>query len=147
MILAAIDFSESTPLVIDEAATLAAALGSKIVVAHVAAPDPDFVGYEAGPQSVRDARAHELRDERQELRRIEDTLKARGLAAEAMLVQGPTVEKIVEEAERLGADWIVVGSHGRGALARVLIGSVSEGVVHHAKCPVVVVPAPHRSRS
>ncbi len=147
MILAAVDFSESTKLVVEEAATLAEALGSRLVVVHVAAPNPDFVGYEAGPPSVRDARAHELRMERSELRSIADSLQARGLSAESMLVQGPTIEKILEEADRLGAQRIVVGTHGRGTFSRALLGSVSQGVVRGATCPVVVVPAPGRARS
>ncbi len=42
-------------------------------------------------------------------------------------------------AEEIGADVIVVGSHGRGAIERLLLGSVSEQVVRHAPCPVLVV--------
>jgi len=64
-------------------------------------------------------------------------------------VQGATVATRVEVgdagrmivwvAEQIGADVVVVGSHGRGALTRIVSGSVSEYVVHHAPCPVLVV--------
>ena len=49
-------------------------------------------------------------------------------------------------AAELKVDVIVVGSHGRGAIARILLGSVSEQVVRHAPCPVLVVrPEPESS--
>ena len=68
-------------------------------------------------------------------------LQSRGISAHGLLVQGPTVETILTERERLQADTIVLGSHGRGALFRALLGSVSEGVVRATPCPVLVVPA------
>src|SRR5262249_25479068 len=46
---------------------------------------------------------------------------------------------IVKHAESIGADVIVVGTHGRGAVSRLLMGSVAEYVVRHAPCPVLVV--------
>jgi nucleotide-binding universal stress UspA family protein len=52
------------------------------------------------------------------------------------------VDALTDAAE--GADLLVVGSHGRGALGSMLLGSVSRGVLHHAACPVAVVPAERR---
>jgi len=144
MILVGIDFSETTDAVVAEAATLASALGSELVLVHVAAPDPDFVGYEPGPDSVRKQRASELREEHGAIQEKAEMLRRRGLTAKALLVQGPTVEKLLEEAADHAADRIVIGSHGHGAIHRVLLGSVSEGIVRGARCPVVVVPSPGR---
>jgi len=59
----------------------------------------------------------------------------------ALLVQGPTTETILGEAEKLAADLIVVGSHGHGALARAIVGSTSRSLLGKAKVPVLVVPA------
>ena len=55
------------------------------------------------------------------------------------IVGGPPSQVIVEEAEHWGADLIVMGSRGLGAWNRLLLGSVSSAVVHHAKCSVEVV--------
>ena len=52
---------------------------------------------------------------------------------------GPPVDAILDVAEGIGADLLVVGSRGHGTLGRLLLGSVSEGVVHHSPCPVLVM--------
>jgi nucleotide-binding universal stress UspA family protein len=59
----------------------------------------------------------------------------------AVVLRGFPVEEICIEAEKLGARFLVLGSHGWGALKRAIFGSVSTGVLHHAGCPVLVVPA------
>jgi nucleotide-binding universal stress UspA family protein len=61
--------------------------------------------------------------------------------ATPVLLQGPVVEIICETAQAIGADMIVLGSHGHTALYELLVGSVSEGVIRHARLPVTVVPA------
>jgi len=61
------------------------------------------------------------------------------LRADAVLVPGSPRPAILDEAERWGADLIVLGSHGYGVLKRFLLGSVSQAVVSHAKCSVEVV--------
>lgn len=140
-ILAAIDFSEITAKLVEQAAVLAEAFKGTLYLVHVAAPNPDFAGYEAGPQVVRDARAQELHDEHRKLQELADALRSRQLDVKAMLIQGPTVETILGEARGLNADLIVVGSHGKGALYRALLGSVSEGVVRGATQAVLVIPS------
>ncbi len=140
-IIAAVDFSSISDAVIEHAAAMAAAFRAELVLLHVAAPDPDFVGFDAGPPSVRELRAHELRDEHRGLQEAATRLRARGLAAEAQLIQGPTVETLVERAEQQGADLLVIGSHGHGAVYRALVGSISEGVLRRAPCPLLVIPA------
>lgn len=140
-LIAAVDFSEVTDAVVDRAAQLAQAFSAELTLIHVAAPDPDFVGYDAGPDSVRESRADELRDEHRRLQQLSERLRERGIQTRARLIQGPTVEKILAEAARTGAEAIVIGSQGHGALRRALLGSVSEGVIRDARCPVLVIPA------
>ncbi len=139
-VLVPIDFSDVTERVIEEAQTLCEALGAKLWLVHVAAPDPDFVGYDGGPQSVRDSVAQHLREEHRDLQQRAEALRAGGLDVVALLIQGPTVDTILGEAKRLDADMIVMGSHGHGALYRALLGSVSEGVLHKSTCPLTIVP-------
>jgi nucleotide-binding universal stress UspA family protein len=140
-VLAAVDFSPVSQAVVEHAASLAEAFGAELTLIHVVAPDPEFVGYEAGPQSVRDSRAREIRNEHRELGAIAAKLRERSMSVRPLLAQGPTVETILGEAQRLEADTIVIGSHGHGALYRALLGSVSEGIVRAARIPVLVVPA------
>jgi nucleotide-binding universal stress UspA family protein len=57
------------------------------------------------------------------------------------------VEKILAQMEKLDADLVIMGSHGHGAIYRTLLGSVSEGVLHDAACPVLIVPVKDRGIS
>jgi nucleotide-binding universal stress UspA family protein len=139
-ILAAIDFSAATDAVIAQAVELARAFGAALYLIHVAAPDPEFVGYEPGPDSVRQSVAAELRDVHRQVQERSAALRAGGIDCTGLLVQGSTPETLVSEAERLAADIIVLGSHGHGALHRALLGSVSEHVLHHAKRPLLILP-------
>ena len=142
-LVAAVDFSSVSRAVVEQAASLAEAYSAELTLIHVAPPEPDFVGYEVDTKPIRDDRASDIRAEHRALQAMADELRERGIAARAILIQGTAVEKIVAEAERLGADTIVVGSHGHGAIYRALLGSVSEGVVRAARRPVLVVPAAH----
>ena len=139
-VLAAIDFSDLTEAVTEQAERIGKATGSPVTLLHVAAPNPDFVGLEVGPDTVRVSRAKELREEHRDLLDRAASLRERGVEAKALLVEGPTVDTILEEADRLDSDMIVIGSHGHGALYEALVGSICEGVVRRSTCPVLVVP-------
>ena len=62
-----------------------------------------------------------------------------GVAAETELLRGDPVDEIVAHADSLGADLIVVGSRGHGTFTNALLGSVSRGILHESKRPVLVV--------
>ncbi len=68
-----------------------------------------------------------------------ERLKNMGVAAEGKVMEGRPDEAIIKFAEDIGADLIVVGSHGRAGLASVLLGSVAKRVIGQATCPVLVV--------
>jgi len=141
-ILAALDFSDVTDRVIDVASSLTRVYGATLYLLHVEPPEPDFVGYEPGPQHVREMVAAEAIRHFKEEHTLRDGLRAEGLDVNSLVIHGPAAEKILEEAERLGADLIAVGTHGHGAVYHILLGSVGEGVVKRATCPVLVVPVP-----
>ncbi len=65
--------------------------------------------------------------------------RAAGANASYLVWEGEAGDAITVAAEAEGADLIVVGSHGRSTVGRFLLGSVSDHVVHHAGCPVLVV--------
>ena len=144
-ILAAIDFSDVTLMVVEKATEIARCCSCKLWLIHIAAPDPDFVGYDTGPPSKRDWRAKTLRKEHRYIQDKALELEQSGIDVTPLLIQGTTVETIISEASRLNTDMIVIGSHGHSALYKTLVGSVSEGVIRHASCPVLIVPAKSKS--
>ena len=121
-ILACVDFSDVTDAVVGETEVLAKALGWGVCLLHVCMDEPEFVSYEPGPEYIRMDFAEQCRDAHRKLQGIEGDLKGRGLAAEALVVQGNSVLKIVEKAEHLKAGLIVMGSHGHGAARVVSVG-------------------------
>lgn len=66
------------------------------------------------------------------------------LSITTAVIEGSPKSAIIEEAEKYGADLIVVGSHGYGAIERFMLGSVSHAVSLHAKCSVEIVRIPNR---
>ena len=139
-ILAALDFSELTCPIIQQAIRFGKASDSPITLIHVAAPNPAFVSSELGSQSLTDARAQLLKSEHAQLQKQAEKIASAGLEADTLLVVGDFVETILTEANRLESDLIILGSHGHGVVYDLLIGSVCEGVVRRASCPVLITP-------
>jgi nucleotide-binding universal stress UspA family protein len=139
-ILALVDFSELSNLVVEQAGELTKLYNAKCWLIHVAAPDPDFVGYEAGPQYIRDDRAETLREEHQKLTEFKKQLTDQGINCEKLLVQGQINTTIMSEIKKLGIDMVVMGSHGRSRLYDLLVGSVCEYMLRHSPAPLVVIP-------
>ncbi len=143
-ILVPVDFSDVTAHVVATARKFAAAFESRIILLNVAEPEPDFVGFEAGPPNVRMAVARDFKVEHQRLEQLKTECAESGAEVIALHIQGPIVEKVLHEVGAQQADLIVMGSHGHGALYDLLVGSVTNGVIKGAPCPVVVVPAPNK---
>lgn len=139
-ILVAIDFHDKTQILIDEAIKFAKVFNSKIWLLHVAAPDPDFVGYEVGPQYIRDYRADELKEHHKNLVSYIELIKSHGLEADGLVIQGAKIEMIMEESEKLDIDMIISGHHDRSFFYEVFRGSVSSKIVSNSKIPVLVIP-------
>ncbi len=138
-LLVAVDFSSVSDDQLEIVGRLAAP-NREIYLLHVAEPDPDFVGFEAGPEEVRDQVAREFHQEHELIQSLAGRLRDSGHQVTALLVQGPTIETILREADKVDAEVIVVGSHGRGKLFDLVVGSVSAGVIRKSTVPVLVVP-------
>lgn len=135
-----IDFTEVKDKVIATAVSLARAFDATLHLVHVCAPEPALVGYSGYTYPGIDQREHELQVEKEELRKIVDGLKAEGLAAHGYMKSDETEKGLIEFAQKHGADLLVIGTHSRSLIDRVLLGSVAEGVVRKCPVPVLVVP-------
>jgi nucleotide-binding universal stress UspA family protein len=136
-VLLAVDGSEEAANAARAAVELADATGSELHVVHVGAVAPVYHperhGYHSRYDAIREE-ARRLLDEQ-----VDNVKAAGGAVAQAHLAMGRPDEEIVALGEELGAGLIAVGSRGLGGIRRALMGSVSDSVVHHARCPVLVV--------
>ncbi len=134
-ILLATDLQPASEPATAEALALASALNARLLVVSVIDPGQRRVAGRRG-----EARVDQIR-ERREAAAQKLVSRGRRLAADVTFLvwEGDPGEAIVEASNAEGADLIVVGSHGRGAVGRFLIGSVSDHVVRQAGCPVMVV--------
>ena len=139
-ILVAIEIDEFDERLITKAYQFAKAFGSKLWLIHISAPEPDFVGYDVGPQYIRDSRADELRNEHKVLQKYAADLNEKGIDAEGLLIQGATIDMIIEESQKLQVDLIITGHHDHGFLYKALIGSVSSKILKASKIPMLIVP-------
>ena len=140
-ILVAVDFSDVTDSVLEAACAQATATKAMLKVVHVSAPDPAFVGYGAGPIHEIEFRAKTLREEKERLVAMAEKLKERGVEAVAQLIEGPTADVLIREIEDNDFDLLVMGSHGHGALFNLVVGSVTQALLHRSRIPVLVVPS------
>jgi nucleotide-binding universal stress UspA family protein len=139
-ILVAVDFSNADEVTLSQALQMAQKFGAKAWIMHVAMPDPDFVGYDVGPQYIRDARAKDLRGEHKTLKQYGDNFKEAGVEAESLLIQGPTADTILEEVAKLNIDLIVIAAHKHGFLSR-LFGEINPSeLAMKSNIPWLVVP-------
>ena len=135
-ILLATDGSEEAEMAARAAAGLSSSTGARLHIVYVLAPidwdvyapvpDDYFAAYEDAAWQMLKGEAKRTRD-------------AGGSISETHLRRGAAVDRILQLAEEIEAGMIVMGSRGRGPITRLLVGSVSEGVVHHARCPVLVL--------
>jgi nucleotide-binding universal stress UspA family protein len=141
-LLVALDMKPSDALLLDQASFLAEKCGASIWMVHVASPDPDFVGFEMGPKYIRDFVADELRTEHRQIQGYAEMLQSRGLEAEGLLIQGPTIDMIEEEVKKLNIDLLIIGSHKHGFLYETFVGNIAFRIVKEVSVPVLIVPLP-----
>jgi len=140
-ILLPTDFSDCGNYALSYAASLARAFGASIICVHVIEPMVPTVGYSGmtEPLPIADI-TDQLEDSAErELPKLAEREEVAGLKVEEMIVHGEAASEIVRVAKERNVDLIVVSSHGRTGLGRILFGSTAEAVVRHASCPVLVV--------
>jgi nucleotide-binding universal stress UspA family protein len=141
-VLACIDLSSASAVVVEKAAALAFGTGGRMHLLHVAADEPALAGYdkESLGALTREDRAEQLLAEHADLRAQAEALRRDGLEVVPLLEMGATVEQINAVADRIDADVIAVGSHGHGAVHHLVLGSVSTTLLKTTTRPVLVVP-------
>ncbi len=140
-VLVATDGSELSVTAAHRAFDLLGALTDVTVLAVLTeVPGDDAGGFEGSTESPLEERQSWENETTAAQEAIRATLaEVHGAKVETRLEVGDAGPMIVWVAGQIGADVVVVGSHGRGALKRIVSGSVSEHVVHHSPCPVLVV--------
>jgi nucleotide-binding universal stress UspA family protein len=140
-ILLATDGSKEAELATTTALELANSTSSELHIVLVEEPPYAYVDPSGYPFFTDAELEHEL-EQQARMRldaEVEKIRSAGGAVAEAHLRVGAAPAEIVDLAEEIGAGLIVMGSRGLGGIRRALMGSVSDSVVRHAHCPVLVV--------
>jgi nucleotide-binding universal stress UspA family protein len=130
------DFSDRSENAFHLACSLARDYGARLVILHVVVPPMVVYGEGVVPPEP-DLLLQEANDQ---LNRL--PIPQEGIRTERRFQEGDSVAEILRVAQDINADLIVMGTHGRTGLARLLMGSVAEQVVRQASCPVLTVTAP-----
>ncbi len=138
-ILVTTDFSTPAAAGIDVAERMAADSGAELILLYVVETEPPPGLDRSAEESVMHGRRKKAKQSLENL----VALRASGLSPEIRVAVGSPVSEILLVAGDEAVDVIVIASHGRSALGRVLLGSTAEAVVHGASCPVMIVPFPH----
>jgi nucleotide-binding universal stress UspA family protein len=148
-ILLPTDFSECGNYALSHAAAMARKFGASIICLNVIEPIVPTVGYSGmtEPLPIADI-AEQLEDSAErELPKIAECEEFAGLNVEELVVHGEAASEIVRVAREREVDLIVIASHGRTGLGRIIFGSTAESVVRHASCPVLVVKPPQEEEA
>jgi len=143
-ILCPIDFSELTPPVVGWAAHLAATHGARVTLLHAYHLPVEFQQLE-GAYLPPEFWSSVKEEAQQGVARHAEPLRARGIEVDEEVREGYPASVITEAAEELGADLIVIGTHGLTGIRHLLLGSIAERVIQRAPCPVLTVKAPRGS--
>src|SRR5882724_10524664 len=139
-ILLPTDFSECGNFALSYATSLARTFGARIICVHVIEPIVPTVGYTGMTEPLEDSAERELP-------KIAECDECAGLDVEELIVHGEAATEIARVAKERDVDLIVIASHGRTGLGRILFGSTAEAVVRHASCPVLVVKPPQEKEA
>ena len=138
-IVAAVDFSDSTPVVIDAAVNVAGAFGAHLHVIHVLEPEPAYTAYGFTPDEFPAMHLFQEEARKRATKRLEE-LAAPLSDVTVKLIEGSPLQGVLDYVKASKADLVILGTHGHGMVASLLLGSVAEGMVRKAAVPTMIVP-------
>jgi nucleotide-binding universal stress UspA family protein len=140
-ILIALDTSEPAQWAFQVGADIACRTSAKVLLVHAVPPPTSIVGEFVVVLEDFEAKQH---NDAQALLEKYRTMLPRLVESHTMVRDGLPADEIITAAKVWEADLIVLGTHGRGRLARLLLGSTAEAVIRRATCPVITVAHPYR---
>lgn len=135
-ILIAHDGSAHADKALQEASKMAVLMAAEITIMTVA---PDLCLTEVSDSECKLITDSLFSEAEGSMKKVTTDLAAMGIKADIVIKDGNPAEKIIDTAKEIGADLIVVGSHGRHGAKRFFLGSVSAKIVEHAPCHVLVI--------
>ena len=152
-LLVPVDLSDASKIVLAKASELAQQLSARVILLHIVEPVATYVPVgatmdviAAAPPPV-EATAESLSAPDSRLKALAAPLEAAGLNVEIITLIGLAIDDILEQAQKHHADYIILGSHGHGALYHLFSGSVVTGILKRAKRPVIIVPSKSETSS
>jgi nucleotide-binding universal stress UspA family protein len=146
-IIVAVDFSNATQGVLEMAAKQARAFGAQLHLLHVVEPEPSYTAYGFTPDEFPALHAYQEEAKRRASAKLESLLsevKVSLADATCHIAEGSPLTALLDYVKESKADLVVLGTHGHGAIASLLLGSVAEGMVRKATVPTLVVPAENK---
>ena len=143
-IVVAVDFSNATPGVLKMATSLANSFGATLELLHVIEPEPSYTAYGFTPDEFPAMNAFRDEAQRRATLKLEEFLtevQREVPGATSHMTEGSPLHALLAHVKDSGADFVVIGSHGHGVIASLLLGSVAEGMVRKATVPTLIVPA------
>lgn len=138
-ILVPLDLSEISSAVVDQARCFAQPRGSHLWLLHVTPPAHDSSPFNVDREVLRREAAQSLRQQRLQIRQLAEQLRREHAGVSTRILQGTVSTTILEEARRINADLIILGSHRHGTIYHALFGGVGPKVMRKAECPVMLV--------
>ncbi len=143
-IVVAVDFSNATSGVLAMGVKLAKAFGAQLQLFHVVEPEPSYTAYGFTPDEFPALHAYQEEAKRRATAKLEELCAQTGKevpGATCQIAEGSPLYALLDYVKERAVDCVVLGAHGHGVIASLLLGSVAEGMVRKAAVPTLIVPA------
>jgi universal stress protein A len=141
-ILCPVDFSDFSRQAFQYGVSLARHFGSRLFLQHTAQAPTNLLLEGVGPAGVQESVQGQLQRAREETRRMLISMGVDSSEVTILLNEGDPANSILETIGRERIDLLVMGTHGHKGFSRLVLGSVTEGLIHQSVCPVLVVSRP-----